>query len=235
MPCNGRFPSLILLGTLFFGGGGFVGALTVTALIALGALASMGASFLLSRTVLKGEQSSMVLELPPFRRPRVGQVLVRSLLDRTLFIAGRAAAVAAPAGLLLWLLGNLEGGVLSACAAFLDPAGRALGMNGAVLLSFILSIPANELLMPVLIMIMTGGTALGQELSLTQTGLLLTDAGWTWEVALCVMVFIVFHWPCSTTLITIARESGGVKWAALAFLLPTALGICLCLLLNLLM
>ncbi len=238
LPCNGRFPSLILLGTIFFGAGGFTGALLVTGLIALGAGASMAASWLLNRTVLRGESSALILEMPPFRKPRIGQVIVRSLLDRTLFVAGRAVAVAAPAGLLLWFCGNLgwnERSLLVHLADFLQPAGLLLGMNGGILLSFLLAIPANELVMPVLLMILTGGTALGAELSAGATKELLLAAGWTWQTALCVMVFIIFHWPCSTTLITIQKETGRLRWTALAFLLPTAFGVILCMVLNLLL
>ena len=238
LPCNGRFPSLILLGTIFFGAGGLTGALLVTGLIALGAGASMAASWLLNRTVLRGESSALILEMPPFRKPRIGQVIVRSLLDRTLFVAGRAVAVAAPAGLLLWFCGNLgwnERSLLVHLADFLQPAGLLLGMNGGILLSFLLAIPANELVMPVLLMILTGGTALGAELSAGATKELLLAAGWTWQTALCVMVFIIFHWPCSTTLITIQKETGRLRWTALAFLLPTAFGVILCMVLNLLL
>lgn len=238
LPCNGRFPSLILLGTIFFGAGGLTGALLVTGLIALGAGASMAASWLLNRTVLRGESSALILEMPPFRKPRIGQVIVRSLLDRTLFVAGRAVAVAAPAGLLLWFCGNLgwnERSFLVHLADFLQPAGLLLGMNGGILLSFLLAIPANELVMPVLLMILTGGTALGAELSAGATKELLLAAGWTWQTALCVMVFIIFHWPCSTTLITIQKETGRLRWTALAFLLPTAFGVILCMVLNLLL
>ena len=238
LPCNGRFPSLILLGTIFFGTGGLTGALLITGLIALGAGASMAASWLLNRTVLKGESSALILELPPFGRPRVGQVIVRSLLDRTLFVAGRAVAVAAPAGLLLWLCSNLGWGgrsLLLHLADFLNPPGLLLGMNGAALLSFLLALPANELVMPVLLMTITGGTALGGELSAGATGELLLAAGWTWQTALCAMVFIIFHWPCSTTLITIQKETGSFRWTALAFLLPTAFGVVLCMLLRLLL
>ena len=238
LPCNGRFPSLILLGTIFFGTGGLTGALLITGLIALGAGASMAASWLLNRTGLKGESSALILELPPFRRPRVGQVIVRSLLDRTLFVAGRAVAVAAPAGLLLWLCSNLGWGgrsLLLHLADFLNPPGLLLGMNGAALLSFLLALPANELVMPVLLMTITGGTALGGELSAGATGELLLAAGWTWQTALCAMVFIIFHWPCSTTLITIQKETGSFRWTALAFLLPTAFGVVLCMLLRLLL
>lgn len=165
-------------------------------------------------------------------------MIVRSLLDRTLFVAGRAVAVAAPAGLLLWLCSNLGWGgrsLLLHLADFLNPPGLLLGMNGAALLSFLLALPANELVMPVLLMTITGGTALGGELSAGATESCSWAAGWTWQTALCAMVFIIFHWPCSTTLITIQKETGSFRWTALAFLLPTAFGVVLCMLLRLLL
>ena len=233
LPCNGRFPTLILLGSIFFGGGGFLGALTVTALIALGTGAAMAASWLLSRTILRGQPSAFVLELPPFRKPRVGQILVRSLTDRTLLVARRAALVAAPAGLLTWCLGAATWNgrsLLAWGAALLEPVGRALGMDGAIALSFLLALPANELFLPVLTMLLTGGVGLGPELE--QTGPLLLGAGWSWPTAMCVMIFVVLHWPCGTTLATIVRETGKRRWAVLAAVLPTAIGAGICLLIT---
>ena len=177
--------------------------------------------------------------MPPFRKPRIGQVIVRSLLDRTLFVAGRAVAVAAPAGLLLWFCGNLgwnERSLLVHLADFLQPAGLLLGMNGGILLSFLLAIPANELVMPSSSHDShRRNRSRGQRLSAGATKELLLAAGWTWQTALCVMVFIIFHWPCSTTLITIQKETGRLRWTALAFLLPTAFGVILCMVLNLLL
>ena len=213
VPCNGRFPTLILLGSLFFPGVG--GAAAVAGCMALGILGAMAVTGILSRTVLKHEPSAFVMELPPFRRPRLGQILIRSLLDRTLLVARRALWVAAPAGGLLWLLN--EGGWLPAVGAFLDPMGRFLGMNGCILLGFFFSLPANELLVPVILL--AGGAAF-------------PAAGWTWQTAVCVMVFTLFHWPCATTLATIYKETGSAAKTAAAFVLPTAVGILLCALLN---
>lgn len=236
MPCNGRFPCLILMGSLFFGmGSGLTGAALITGLIALGALSTMAVSWGMSRTVLRGASSAMVLELPPFRKPRVGQVIVRSLLDRTLYVAGRAVCVAAPAGLILWICGAVfwDGqSLLTHAARFLEPLGCLLGMNGVILLSFFLAIPANELVLPVILMLLTGGAALGPELSVQATQALLLQAGWTWQTALCVMIFTLFHWPCSTTVITIKKETGSWKWTVLSILLPTSVGIALCMLLH---
>lgn len=227
VPCNGRFPTLILLGTLFFPEAG--AALVVAACVVLGVAGAMAASGVLTRTVLRAESSTFVMEMPPFRRPRLGKILVRSLLDRTLFVAGRALTVAAPAGMILWVISNT--GLLSAAAGFLDPLGSLLGMNGIVLLAFVLSLPANELLIPVILMAMTGAGSLQQTAGLGAQVLL--AGGFTWQMAVCTMVFTLFHWPCSTTLMTVYRETGSIKKTAAAFLLPTAVGCVLCGLLNL--
>ena len=228
VPCNGRFPTLILLGSLFFADAG--GALAVALCVVLGALGAMATTGVLSKTALRHEQSTFIMELPPFRRPRLGQILVRSLLDRTLFVAGRAVCVAAPAGAVLWILGKTD--LLTWLAGALDPVGLALGMNGMILLAFFLSLPANELLMPVILMMLTGGSVIG---SGALSGDLLTAAGWTWQTAWCTMIFSVFHWPCATTLLTIRKETGSNAKTAAAFLLPTAVGCVMCLMMNLLL
>ena len=227
VPCNGRFPTLILLGSLFFPQAG--SALVVAACVALGAAGAMAVSGGLSKTVLRSSPSSFVMEMPPFRRPRLDKVLLRSLVDRTLFVSGRALTVAAPAGVVLWILANT--GVLGTVADFLDPVGRMLGMNGCIMLAFLFSLPANELLIPVLIMAMTGAGSLVQTDSISAAELM-TQA-MSWENAACCMVFTLFHWPCSTTLMTIHRETGSLKKTTAAFLLPTVVGCVLCLLLNL--
>ena len=228
VPCNGRFPTLILLGSLFFPDAG--AALVVAACVALGVVGAMAVSGLLSKTVLRSEPSTFLMEMPPFRRPRLGQILVRSLLDRTLFVAGRALTVAAPAGIILWIFSNTR--LLSMTAAFLDPVGIFLGMNGIILLAFILSLPANELLIPVILMATTQTQSL-QAVAGVGGALLLNSM--TWQMALCTMVFTLFHWPCSTTLMTVYRETRSVKKTAAAFLLPTAVGCTLCVMLNLLL
>ncbi len=227
VPCNGRFPTLILLGSLFFPQAG--AAFVVAACVALGVAGAMAASGVLSKTVLRAEPSTFLMELPPFRRPRLGQILVRSLLDRTLFIAGRALWVAAPAGAVLWLLSNT--GLLTGISGCLEPFGRLMGMNGVILLGFILSLPANELLIPVILMTLTQAGSLQAVPGASQMLLL---QSMTWQMAVCTMVFTLFHWPCSTTLMTVYRETGSVKKTAAAFFLPTAVGCVLCIMLNLL-
>ena len=226
VPCNGRFPTLILLGSLFFPKTG--ATFIVAACILLGLLAAMGTSGLLSRTVLRNETSAFLMEIPPFRCPRFGQILVRSLFDRTLFVAGRALQIAAPAGAILWLLANSP--LLGLLIRFLDPPGRYLGMNGVILLGFCLALPANELVIPVILMALSGE---GSLLPVQDPSILLMS-GWTWKTAVCTMVFTLFHWPCSTTLLTIYKETNSAAKTAAALLLPTAVGCILCLLLNLL-
>ena len=237
VPCNGRFPTLLTLSALYFGGTATSAALVLTGCVLLGVAMTMAASFLLGKTVLRGTPSHFTLELPPFRMPNVRRVLVRSVMDRSLFVLGRAAAVAAPAGLLLWLLGNVQIGsasVLTLAAQALEPVGRWLGMDGAILLAFLLSFPANELLLPVWVMIVSSGATLAQAQTTDMGGLLLSS-GWTMKTAICVMVFTLFHFPCSTTVLTIRKETGSIRWALLGMLLPAAIGVLLCRLLNLLL
>ena len=241
MPCNGKFPTLIALITIFFVGsrGGIAGSLLGAALLLgallLGAAATLACSRLLSATVLKGAPSSFTLELPPFRRPRVGQVMVRSLLDRTVFVLGRALAVAAPAGLAIWLLANVEAGsqsLLEWCTGFLDPFARLFGLDGVILMAFLLGWPANEIVIPVMLMAYLSAGTLVEYGDLAALGELLAGQGWTWLTAVCVILFSLFHWPCSTTCLTIRKETGSWKWTVLAAAIPTALGFGLCFLAN---
>ena len=237
VPCNGRFPTLIALISLFFLGGtlGLGRSLLATALflacILFAVAMTLLSSRLLTATVLRGQLSAFSLELPPYRMPRVGQVLVRSLLDRTLFVLGRAVTVAAPAGLLIWILGSVSvGGVtlLTALAAALDGPGRLMGLDGMVLLAFLLGFPANEIVLPVLLMgyLQTGTlTAYG---SLAELSAVLTANGWTTQTAVCMLVLCLLHFPCGTTCLTILRETGSARWTALAAALPTAMGAALC-------
>ena len=196
---------------------------------------TLAATWGLSHTVLRGEPSAFALELPPYRKPQVGAVIVRSVLDRTLFVLGRALAVACPAGMLLWVLANVragEGTLLSSAAALLEPLGRAMGLDGMLLLAFILGFPANEIVLPIAVMIYSMGGSLTELGELSALRPLLAENGWTAVTALCVMLFSLCHWPCSTTLLTIKKETGSAKWTALAALLPTALGALLCMAVN---
>ncbi len=237
VPCNGRFPTLIAILTMFFvgTGGGILrslwSALLLTGLIVLGILTTFFVSAALSRTVLKGTPSSFTLELPPYRKPQIGKVIIRSIFDRTLFVLGRAAVVAAPAGMIIWLLANISIGditLLSRCAEFLDPFAQLFGLDGVILLAFILGLPANEIVVPIMIMTYLSAGSLIEMNDLSALRTLLVDNGWTWITAVSVMLFSLMHWPCSTTCLTIRKETGSWKWTIAAFLIPTGFGLLAC-------
>ena len=233
VPCNGRFPLLIAMLTMFFcGTGGAVWqAVLLTLVVALSVAMTLMATKLLSATILKGRPSAFALELPPYRMPQVGSVLVRSMLDRSLFVLGRAAAVAAPAGMVLWIMGNIpvaDGTLLTLLGSFLEPMGRWLGLDGIILLAFLLGLPANEIVLPIALMAYLCQNSLTQMGELNQVRDVLLANGWRWQTAVCMLLFTLFHWPCSTTLLTIRKETGSWRWTALAFVLPTGFGILLC-------
>ena len=237
VPCNGRFPALFSIITVFLigitnrGTSSVFAALALALCIVLAVAVTLLMTRLLSLTVLRGTPSSFTLEMPPFRRPQVGQILVRSLLDRTLFVLARAVAVAAPAGAILWLLANLsvkDVTLLAHCASFLDPFAKILGLDGVILLAFILGFPANEIVIPIMVMAYSATGVLSEPSSLSELGTLLQANGWTTTTALCVLLFFLFHWPCSTTLLTVKRETGNVKWTLTAALLPTLVGMLFC-------
>lgn len=236
VPCNGRFPSLIAIITMFFAGsavtgGTLVPALILAGVILLGVLLTLLVSRLLSVTCLRGVPSSFILELPPYRMPRVGRVIMESLKDRIIFVLGRAASVAAPAGLVIWLLANVCVGDKSLflhCAAFLDPFARLCGLDGVILIAFILGFPANEIVFPLIVMgYMASGSVCAIE-SLSGVRELLLANGWSVSTAICTLLFTLVHWPCSTTLLTIKKESGSPGWTALSMLVPAACGFVLC-------
>jgi len=237
VPCNGRFPTLIALITMFFAisTGGILdsiwAALLLTLVILMCILMTFLMSKLLSATVLKGMPSSFTLELPPYRRPQIGSVIVRSIFDRTLFVLGRAAAVAAPAGLIIWMTANITIGdvsLLNRMAAFFDPFARLIGLDGVLLMAFVLGFPANEIVMPIAVMAYLSQGSLQEMASAAEMKQIFIANGWTWVTALCTMIFSLFHWPCSTTLMTIRKETGSWKWTAVAFMLPTITGMLLC-------
>jgi len=239
VPCNGRFPTMIALITIFFAGSGALlslrSALMLTGLLVLGVVMTLLCSKLLSCTILRGVPSSFTLELPPYRRPKVAEVIVRSIFDRTLFVLLRALKAAAPAGLIIWLLANLSIGgqtVLARCCALLDPAAGLIGMDGAILLAFIVGIPANEIVIPVILMCYLAGGSLMDYGSIAQLREILLANGWSGVTALCVLLFSLMHWPCATTLMTIKKESGSLKYTLLAAALPTACGVTACALVN---
>ena len=239
VPCNGRFPTLIAILTMFFvgtAGGAFssvLSALLLTGVIVLGIGVTFGITKLLSKTLLKGMPSSFTLELPPYRKPQVGKVIVRSVFDRTLFVLGRAVCVAAPAGLVIWLMANItigDASILNYCAAFLDPFAQLIGLDGVILLAFILGFPANEIVIPIIIMAYMAQGSIVELDGLAQMKTLFVANGWTWITAVSTMLFLMNHWPCSTTLLTIKKETGSKKWTAMAAAIPTVVGIVVCML-----
>ena len=239
VPCNGRFPTMITIITIFFVGinsnNTFLSVFILTLVILLGFLLTFLVSFLLSKTLLKGLPSSFTLELPPYRRPQVGKVIIRSIFDRTIFVLGRAVMIAIPAGALIWLLANLhinDISLLNHISSFLDPFGKLIGMDGVILISFILGFPANEIVIPIMLMTYMATGNLVEYESLESLRSILVNNGWTVTTAICVLIFSLCHFPCSTTCLTIKKETGSLKWTLLAIIIPTLIGIILCFLIN---
>lgn len=238
VPCNGRFPTLIAISTIFFSsaiGSSFLSstitALSITVLIIIGVLTTLLVSYILSKTLLKGVPSTFTLELPPYRPPQIGRVIYTSIIDRTLFVLRRSIAVAIPAGIITWIFANIYIGdisLLTYVANFLDPLGKLIGLDGFILLAFILGFPANEIVVPILIMsyMATGKMIEFDELS--ALGELLRNNGWTYLTALNMMLFSLLHWPCATTLLTIKKETSSLKWTALGFIIPTVIAFIVC-------
>ncbi|KUO64841.1 MAG: iron transporter FeoB [Gracilibacter sp. BRH_c7a] len=241
VPCNGRFPILIAIGTIF-GVGALASQLQalavtgiITGVIMIGVFVTFAVSWFLSRSVLKGEASSMVLELPPYRRPKIVSVVYRSIIDRTIFVLKRAVIVAAPAGGIIWIVANTyigEISILNHLAGWLNPFAQTIGMDGYILLAFILGLPANEIVFPILIMsYISSGTMIELE-SLAELQMLFINHGWTWLTAANVMLFTLLHWPCGTTLITTRKETGSKKWTLAAFIIPTTVAFTVCFILT---
>jgi len=241
VPCNGRFPSLIAVITMFFvfsqnaGLSAVVSAFALTGAVLLGIFITFAASFLLSKTILKGEPSSFTLELPPYRKPQITQVIIRSVFDRTVFVLGRAVLSAAPAGLLIWIFANViigDASLLTHCSNFLNPFAQLMGLDGVILMAFILGMPANEIVIPIIIMAYTMTGTLTEMNDLIQMKALFVQNGWDWTTAVSFIIFSILHWPCATTLLTVKKETGSLKWTILAFMLPAVLGVILCMLFN---
>ncbi|EOT2958958.1 ferrous iron transport protein B [Clostridium perfringens] len=237
MPCNGRFPMLISIAAIFIGGisvgikESFISAITVTVVIILGVLMTLLVSKILSKTILKGMPSNFILELPPYRKPQIGKVIVRSIFDRTLYVLGRAIAIAAPAGAVIWIFSNImigDSSILTICADYLSPLANAIGVDGYILMAFILGLPANEIVMPIIIMSYLRATTMLELDNLYELKELLVANGWTILTAINVMILCLMHYPCGTTLWTIKQETKSFKWTALSFLIPTVAGIVIC-------
>jgi ferrous iron transport protein B len=234
VPCNGRFPTLIMLATIFVGAAfpasfaSLAAAGAVVGIVGIGVLFTLAVSWALSRTVLQGEASAFTLELPPYRRPGVMRILYTSLIDRTLFVLWRAMLTAAPAGAVIWILGNIAvGGVTldQRIATFLDPLGHLMGLDGVILLAYIIAIPANEIVVPTMLMVYMGTGQMTELDSFDDLRRVLVDQhGWTLLTAVCLMLFSLLHNPCATTILTIYRETLSKKWATIGALLPLGLG-----------
>jgi len=237
VPCNGRFPLLITIATIFIGSyftgvaSSIISTICVLLVVLLGIILTLLISKVLSKTILKGLPSSFILELPPYRKPQIGNIIVRSLLDRTLFVLGRAISVAAPVGIIIWLFANVNIGdvsILSYVANFLDPFAKLMGLDGYILTAFILGIPANEIVLPIILMSYMSTESLVDIENTFAIGEILKQNGWNILTGINVMIFALLHFPCGTTLMSIKKESGSIKWSLLAFILPTILGIILC-------
>lgn len=236
VPCNGRFPTIIMIITMFFvTSGSIMSAVILLGVIILGVIMTLVMSKILSCTVLKGVASSFTLELPPYRKPQFTKVLVRSIFDRTVFVLARACTSAIPCGLLIWIVANVhigENTLLSLTSDFLDPFASLMGLDGVILLAFILGFPANEIVFPIILMAYLAQGSLTEMSDTVQLHSLLTENGWNITTALCMMIFTLFHFPCATTCMTIKKETGSIKWTALSFILPTITGIILCMAVN---
>jgi ferrous iron transport protein B len=238
VPCNGRFPTLIALSIIFVGGtfasdrvNSIVAALMVVALVVLGVIITLISSFILSKTILKGMPSSFTLELPPYRKPQIGRVIYTSIIDRTIFVLCRAMVVAAPAGLITYILSNVMIGdmsIVAHIANFLQPFGKLIGLDGYILMAFLLGFPANEIVLPILLMGYLSNGVMIEHDSIEQLKNILVNNGWTYLTLLNTMLFSLLHFPCGTTIWTIKKETGSNKWTLVSFLMPTAIAIVVC-------
>ena len=225
-----------MLASIFFSGGNplLAGMFVILALL-LSVTITLLVSSVLGKTILKGEASSFTLELPPYRKPQFAKVIVRSILDRTIFVLGRAISVSVPAGALIWLLQNItiaDSTLLSMFSNMLEPLGSIMGLSGAILAAFLLGIPANEIVIPILLMYYSQSGMLVESSGIAELGEILRNNGWTIITALCAILFSLNHFPCATTLWTIAKETKSIKWTTVSFLLPTRVGVAICIVVN---
>jgi ferrous iron transport protein B len=236
VPCNGRFPTMIAMAAVFMGVlvsdyNSLAASALVAGMVVLGVFVTLAVSWLLSKTLLQGVPSTFTLELPPYRIPKIGPLLIRSVLDRTLFVLMRAVVVAAPAGAVTWLLANIQVGdlsILAHLAGWLQGFGHSIGLDGYIILAFLLGLPANEIVLPILIMSYLAQGALMELDSIDALRELLVQNGWTWLTALNMILFSLLHFPCATTLLTIRKETQSAKWTVLAALIPTGIAIIVC-------
>ena len=237
VPCNGRFPFLITISTIFCSSilgiynSSFIATISVIIVVIIGIFVTFIISKILSNTLLKGLPSSFVLELPPYRKPQIGKIFIRSIFDRTLFVLGRAILIAIPAGIVIWIFANIyidDISILTHVANFLDPFANLMGLDGYILTAFILGLPANEIVLPIILMSYLSHGSLIEVSDISAIGEILIQNGWTFLTAINVMLFSLMHFPCSTTLLTIKKETGKWKWAILSFIIPTICGIIVC-------
>lgn len=244
VPCNGRFPFLITIATIFFSGAIYSGeslksslisTFIVFTVICIGIGFTFLISYVLSKTILKGSTNCTLLELPPYRKPQFGKILIHSLVDRTLFVLGRALSVAIPAGIIIWILSNIQISdisLLTYIANFFDPFAKLMGLDGYILTAFILGLPANEIVLPIILMCYMQTGSLVEMDNIHSIFNILSSNGWTIVTAINVMIFSLLHFPCGTTLLTIKKETKSWKWCIISFILPTTIGIILCMLIN---
>lgn len=240
MPCNGKFPSLIAIITIFFVGldetyGAFYCALILTLFIFLGIILTFVVSFILSKTILKGEASSFTLELPPYRMPKILDTIIYSVKNRAIFVLGRAVKVAIPAGVLIWVIANVKisgVSILNYLVDFLNPIGLLLGLDGVIILALILGFPANEIVVPIMLMCYLNTSTLIQMDDLTMLHDILISHGWTIKTAICFILLFLYRFPCSTTLLTIHKETNSKLYTFLSVVIPLSIGIILCLFVN---
>ncbi len=237
VPCNGRFPMLITISSIFIASyfanqySSIISTIVVLLVVLLGIILTLIISNLLSKTILKGEKTSFILELPPYRKPQIIKTIIQSIINKIIFVLGRAVLIAAPAGIVIWLLANLsinDVTLLNYIANFLNPFAQVIGLDGYILTAFILGLPANEIVLPIILMSYLSNNQLIRIDDITSIGEILIQNGWTILTAINTMIICLLHFPCSTTLLTIKKESGKWRWSALAFALPTICGIAIC-------
>ena len=237
VPCNGRFPMLITISSIFIASyfanqySSIISTIVVLLVVLLGIILTLIISNILSITILKGEKTSFILELPPYRKPQIIKTITQSIINKIIFVLGRAILIAAPAGIVIWLLANVsinEITLLNYVANFLNPFAEIVGLDGYILTAFILGLPANEIVLPIILMSYLSNNQLIRIDDIKSIGEILIQNGWTILTAINTMIICLLHFPCSTTLLTIKKESGKWRWVALSFVLPTICGIMIC-------
>ncbi len=236
-PCNGKFPTIFALITMFFvvESSKLPSVIIFTVVILMSVCSTMLTSKLLSKFVFKNESESFHMELPPYRKPKIHKVLGNSVMNKILFVLSRAVCVAAPAGIIIWILSNVDiadKSILLHLTDFLDPVGKFIGLDGTILTGFILGLPANEIVIPIILMGYLAKDTLIDYSSLSELKTLLIDNGWTTLTAICTLIFTLFHWPCSTALLTIKKETASLKWTAVSMIIPSVIGFIMCFIVN---